>query len=132
MTTSGPALILDSWALLEIALNGQRRDEVDELFGRAGRRFTVRDVLFECNNFLMRRTRPAIAREWWQVMRESDVTILEPPLDEIDLMLSRIDRSSGLSAVDVSVAWAARHARVKEVATNDRGFEALGLTPLFA
>lgn len=132
-TTSGPALILDAWAFIEQVFDGSHRAALDARRRAAGRTVTTRDALVETYTFILKRTRrPHFAREWWRTIRESDIVIQEATLDEIDDFLRGVPGGLGLSIVDITVALAARKERTTEIATGDRAFADIGLTPLFA
>lgn len=127
------AVAWDTWAFLESALEGSRRDDVEALLEEADYIFTVRDVVAETFNFLCRRTRRTeVAWEWWQSLRAGVVRIFDPSLDEVHAFIAGAPRGSDLSFTDYSLAWAAAKNRAQEIATEDRAFEALKMRPLFA
>ena len=131
-TISDTVLVLDSWAFIEEFFDGPQRPQLDARRSLARRHVTVRDALVESYSYILRKTRPTVAREWWRVMRESSLVVLEPSLADVDAMADQTPVEAGLSMVDLAVAWAARKQKVTEVASGDRGFQALGITPLFA
>ena len=129
---TGP-LVLDTWAFVEELRDGPHRADLDARRKGASRVVTTGQALVESYTFILRTTkRPSMAREWWDLVREGRLVVLEPSLDEVDRVLAEVPRGVGFSLVDASVAWAARHERVAEVATGDREFLLLGLQPLFA
>lgn len=123
----------DSWAFLEVAFDGPRRAAVERLLREVDYVFTVREVVAECFNFLVRRTRRTEEGWlWWTRLLASGVRVFEPPLNEVREFVGRSPRGGSLSFTDYVLAFAAMREGAKEVATGDHGFERLGLTPLFA
>ena len=127
------AIAWDTWAFLEVALDKPRRREVDALAAdEEVSIFTVRDVVVETFNHLARRTRTAVARDWWHDLRAAPLRILDPDLDALHAFVTSEARSGNVSLTDHALALAARQVGTPEVASEDRDFAAFGLIPLFA
>jgi predicted nucleic acid-binding protein len=127
------AVAWDTWAFVESALDGPRRDEVETLLEEVDVVVTAREVVVETFNFLVRATGKTDAGwRWWKALAESRVRIVETPLRELHAFTGVKDRRGGLSLTDYALGQAATSQRATEVATEDREFGRLGLTPLFA
>lgn len=125
--------VMDTWAFLEIVLDGARAGEVRDLVGRSKERVTVGAVVYETFNHLVHRTRTThYAWEWLEALCASDHRILEPTLEQIHGYAAGQDRSGDLSLTDHAVAWAAERHRERSIVSADGGFRRLGLDPLFA
>lgn len=125
-------LALDTWAFVELALDGPRRAAVEEAYSEAHDLVTVHFVVAESFNFIARRGGgPQRAWLWLQSLRRSPVRVLEPRLADVEEFAAESD-PRGLSLTDCALAWAAVRDHVKDVATEDREFRRLGLHPLFA
>lgn len=127
------AVAWDSWAFLEVAFDGPRRADIERLLREVDFVFTVRDVVAESINFILRRTRSTQEGWlWWTHLLESGIRVFEPPMEEIREFMERSARPGSLSFTDHALAYVATREGAKEVATGDREFQRLQLTPLFA
>lgn len=127
------ALAVDSWAFLEMSRAGPRADETSEVLESAEFAFTTRDVVTETFDHIARRTGGTrIALAWWDELREGDVRVFEPPMDELHAFITLHGRRGALSFTDLSLAFAAKREDVREVLTEDAEFRRIGLEPLFA
>lgn len=127
------AIAWDTWAFAETVLGLPRAAEVEALLDQADLVVTSREVVAETFTLVSRKlgsTRRALI--WWDALQESHIRIIEPSLGDLRADLPPLGRLGTLSFADLSLAHAARAAGTKEVATADREFEAVGLTPLFA
>lgn len=125
-------LAVDTWAFVELAFDRPRAQEVGEAFETATGLFTTREVVAETYGFLLRRAGTLRAREWLDAITTDEVPILAPPLAEIHRVLGRLPKESTLSFVDISLGLAAAGRGAEEVATADREFIRMRLTPKFA
>lgn len=120
----------DTWAFVETARAGERADEIEALLAQSPRIVTSRDVVVETCNFLSRASaRSALA--WWDALRQSPVRVVDVPLAELRARVPERDLGR-LTLTDLSLAHVAASLGTREVATEDGGFRALGLEPLFA
>lgn len=123
----------DTWAFIETALENPRRAEIDELLAEVDAIVTVREVVVETFNYLVRKSKSqARALTWWNDLVQSRVRILQPEMNELRDYVSKTPTTSQLSLVDQSLAYAATRERIREIATEDAEFRLLGLEPLFA
>lgn len=123
----------DTWAFLELYDQGPRCRDVAKLLRDADFVFTVRDVVGETCNYIIRRSgRTEDGWAWWEALASTPMRVFEPPLREVRDFLGDRDRRGGLSFTDHALAGVALRERVKEVATADDEFHRFGLTPLFA
>ena len=126
-------LVVDTWAFVEMAFEGPRRDEVEAVLDEADALLTTREVVSEAFTFIARRsgaTKEATA--WLSALRASAVRVAEPPLGDVAALAGGLKKNSKLSFADLSVAAAAKDEGTVEIATEDAEFRSLGLRPLFA
>jgi predicted nucleic acid-binding protein len=127
------AVAWDTWAFLETATEGPRSQEVEDALADAHAVFTVREVVAETFNHLVRvagRTEPAW--RWWNDLAASRVRVFEPPMEDLRAFMGAQRRLGGLSFTDYALAHVAMREGVEEVATEDAEFRRFGLRPLFA
>lgn len=127
------AVAWDSWAFLEVLSAGPRETDVADLLRATEYVFTVREVVAETFNFIVRRTgQTAKARTWWNALRASRVRVFEPPLDEVHAFVESRGGEGSLSLTDYALAFVAQREGATQVAAEDREFRRLRLDPLFA
>lgn len=123
----------DSWAFLEVFYNGARAPEVQALLREADVIVTVREVVAETFNFIVRKSgSTAEAWKWWAALAQGRVRVFEPTMKDIREFVDADSRKGSLSFTDYALALVARRERVDGVATEDREFRKLGAVPLFA
>ncbi|MFA5862405.1 MAG: type II toxin-antitoxin system VapC family toxin [Candidatus Thermoplasmatota archaeon] len=127
------AVLWDSWAFIESALDGPRSLDVEALLDGAEGVVTTHHVVAETFTYLSREarsSRPAVA--WWNDLRESRVRVIETSLEDIHAFASALKQVGTLSFVDLSLGTTAKTLGVRAVATADREFRRMRLDPLFA
>lgn len=123
----------DSWAFLETFLRGPRASSVESLLEDAGPIVTVREVVAETFNFLVRRSgRTALGWTWLKALAASRIQVHEPPLELVVGFLQRSPREGNLSFTDYALALVAKETGCESVASEDAEFHRLGLRPLFS
>lgn len=123
----------DTWAFLEVAMDGPRGPDVEALASEVDVTLTVREVVAETFTFLARRSGGTeTARDWWAELRRSPVRVVEAPLEELWKFAKAVRKPGRLSFTDLSLAWLCDRERVREIATADAEFRQLRLVPLFA
>ncbi|MHB8586719.1 MAG: PIN domain-containing protein [Thermoplasmatota archaeon] len=122
---------IDTWAFVEMELNGPRASEVEAKLAGVRRPFTVRDVVVETYGFIARRAGTDVARNWWRELRVDELPILTPPLEDLSLLADGVSADARLSLTDLSLVAAARSRGCKLIASGDREFRKLGLDPIF-
>lgn len=126
------SVAVDTWAFIEVFLNGPRKAEVEALLRGAESLITSREIVAETSNFIVGRThRVAEAADWLTSLKASRTFVYDAGRDAVETFFLRLPRSSTLSYADASLALVARQQRVVDVATSDQGFRSVSLTPLF-
>jgi predicted nucleic acid-binding protein len=124
---------IDTWAFIEMVSGAERAGDVEEVLEEADRAFTVREVVAETFNLIVKETRKtAEGWAWLDHLREGRIRVYEPPLAEVYQFIAESDRRGGLSFTDHALAHIALRERAKEVLTADSEFRRFGLRPLFA
>lgn len=124
-------MIVDSWAFIEQAFDGPQSGQVGSILQKADRLTTVRDVVIETYSFIVNRGGgPQTADHWLERLKASNIRILDPRFSDIDRFHEGLPKDTGLSLVDVAVAWAASKEKTTDILTQDNGFRAVGLVPL--
>lgn len=127
------AIAWDTWAFLETAFEGSRAAQVQALLKEADFVFTVREVVAESFNFIVKKTgRTEEGWRWWSALEESRVRILEPSLSDLHEFMGRHNRAGGLSFTDFALAYTASLEGATEIATEDAEFRRLRFSPIFA
>lgn len=127
------AVLWDSWAFLESALEAPRSLDVEALLEETDVVVTTHHVVAETFTFLAREARssgPALA--WWDDLRNSRVRVLEPSLDAVREFAGGLKSVGKLSLPDLSLGAVAAESGARRAATADREFRRMGLEPLFA
>lgn len=127
------AIAWDTWAFLETFAEGPRSDEVDALAAEADAVFTVREVVAETFNAIVKRSeRTRDGWRWWAALADSRVRVFEPPLEDLRTFMESRKRVGSLSFTDHALAHVALREGIDEVATEDAEFRRFGLRPVFS
>jgi predicted nucleic acid-binding protein len=127
------AIAIDTWAFFEMSKGGPLAAAVERAIDEAEFAFTTREIVAESFSLILQRTGGTrVAKAWWDDLRETDIRVFEPPLDELHAFVTKHGAKGKLSFADLSLGFAAVRERAEEVATGEAEFRRLGLEPLFA